>query len=58
MVEFSEDMRANSAKVTAFAGWGVYVCINTEDPNPNCKAIRNVDDGAHLVKSERWTYKI
>ena len=56
MIEVYVDIRANSAKVTAFAGWEVCVCIKTQDSNPIFGSIRNVIDIAHLVKSDRWTY--
>ena len=49
-------MRINSAKVAAFVGWGVSVCISTEDSNTIFESIRNISDNAHLVKSDRWTY--
>ena len=56
MIEFSVDMRANSAKVAAFTQWGEYVCVNIEDSNTIFESIKDVSDVAHFVKSDRWTY--
>ena len=56
MIEVYVDMRANSAKVTAFVGWEECVCIKIEDSNPIFESIKDFGDVSHFVKSDRWTY--